>query len=479
MRLPPERDLPTVCGVRFLQPRRTDTPLDGALRELERVCAAHRVAVKKTRSAATAAVDALERAVRDAAKPVERSLAPSVVEKLSRSLELGDRYVKVNGKRYLLDPSVRAWTDRTGNLDVEQGWVFKSEHDRRRLYLHVEGPDWHEVAEFRGAGGKGMIGADSNNATLSEVLMGARHGGDHLIAVMQFAGQVSITARAAAAAARRKLHETSALEQRAADAAFASWYAPPDESRRDNAQLADAGVIRTACDAVRAARDDASAAPADRAKGDAELAKVETWLDTLAPIAFPEPPRGRSRTHWGAYRHVPTAVRAAVHEQAVQLFERLGDDETALCMLCELSGRTVVAATQRRVVGVTAGAAELDLTDASWSRDGKTGFCVQTSSGERLAGLQTCFPSVADAVMELHWVASRSAPAEAPKAPSPAAATDGLQPGDPLAVSPNPSETSTADSVLETIRKLGGLRDAGLLSDEEFETKKAELLRRL
>lgn len=38
---------------------------------------------------------------------------------------------------------------------------------------------------------------------------------------------------------------------------------------------------------------------------------------------------------------------------------------------------------------------------------------------------------------------------------------------------------SAADGIIEQIRRLGELRDAGILTDEEFETKKAELLRRL
>jgi hypothetical protein len=44
-----------------------------------------------------------------------------------------------------------------------------------------------------------------------------------------------------------------------------------------------------------------------------------------------------------------------------------------------------------------------------------------------------------------------------------------------------PSAAKSADEsdVFELIRKLGELRDAGLVSPEEFETKKAELLARL
>jgi hypothetical protein len=41
------------------------------------------------------------------------------------------------------------------------------------------------------------------------------------------------------------------------------------------------------------------------------------------------------------------------------------------------------------------------------------------------------------------------------------------------------ARSAAADDVLDQIRKLGELRDAGVLTDEEFETKKAELLDRL
>jgi uncharacterized membrane protein YeaQ/YmgE (transglycosylase-associated protein family) len=41
------------------------------------------------------------------------------------------------------------------------------------------------------------------------------------------------------------------------------------------------------------------------------------------------------------------------------------------------------------------------------------------------------------------------------------------------------SKTQAHDTVMDQIRKLGELRDEGVLTDEEFETKKAELLSRL
>jgi hypothetical protein len=47
------------------------------------------------------------------------------------------------------------------------------------------------------------------------------------------------------------------------------------------------------------------------------------------------------------------------------------------------------------------------------------------------------------------------------------------------AARPMPATAPARDDVLDQIRKLGELRDAGVLSDEEFETKKSSLLERL
>ena len=41
------------------------------------------------------------------------------------------------------------------------------------------------------------------------------------------------------------------------------------------------------------------------------------------------------------------------------------------------------------------------------------------------------------------------------------------------------ARTAPAESITDQIKKLGQLRDVGLLTDDEFNTKKAELLARL
>jgi Short C-terminal domain len=42
-----------------------------------------------------------------------------------------------------------------------------------------------------------------------------------------------------------------------------------------------------------------------------------------------------------------------------------------------------------------------------------------------------------------------------------------------------PAEMTSRDDPIEQIKKLGELRDAGVLTDQEFESKKADLLSRL
>ena len=51
-------------------------------------------------------------------------------------------------------------------------------------------------------------------------------------------------------------------------------------------------------------------------------------------------------------------------------------------------------------------------------------------------------------------------------------------PAAPAAPAPTP-EVDTADEVADALARLGDLRDKGIISPEEFEAKKAELLGRL
>ncbi|SHF30858.1 DUF4429 domain-containing protein [Streptoalloteichus hindustanus] len=71
------------------------------------------------------------------------------------------------------------------------------------------------------------------------------------------------------------------------------------------------------------------------------------------------------------------------------------------------------------------------------------------------------------------------APAVAPVPPAPPAALPSAVLAPPPPSVSAPESGVNPDEVIATIRKLGELRDAGLLSDDEFQRKKAELLARL
>lgn len=55
----------------------------------------------------------------------------------------------------------------------------------------------------------------------------------------------------------------------------------------------------------------------------------------------------------------------------------------------------------------------------------------------------------------------------------------GERPADATHVEPTVEFAPTADDPLEALRRLGELRDAGVVTEAEFEAKKAELLRRI
>lgn len=80
------------------------------------------------------------------------------------------------------------------------------------------------------------------------------------------------------------------------------------------------------------------------------------------------------------------------------------------------------------------------------------------------------------AKQEARWAQQTAAPgAAAPLAPAPPAAP----PAPPAAPPPPPPPAPVLDTqtLIDQLRQLGELRDAGVLTEAEFEVKKAQLLR--
>lgn len=69
------------------------------------------------------------------------------------------------------------------------------------------------------------------------------------------------------------------------------------------------------------------------------------------------------------------------------------------------------------------------------------------------------------------WAQQTAAPPPPPPPPPPAAA-----PAAPPVAPPPPSTTDT-QTLIDQLRQLGELRDAGVLTEAEFEVKKAQILR--
>lgn len=61
---------------------------------------------------------------------------------------LYETHVETTQGRVELTPDVRAWADQHGTKQVVQGWVFKSNNDRREVYLHIEGSGQAVVLAF-------------------------------------------------------------------------------------------------------------------------------------------------------------------------------------------------------------------------------------------------------------------------------------------------------------------------------------------
>ena len=48
-----------------------------------------------------------------------------------------------------LTPDVHARCDQQGMKQSVQGWVWKSDQDRREVYLHINGPGWHSLVTYQ------------------------------------------------------------------------------------------------------------------------------------------------------------------------------------------------------------------------------------------------------------------------------------------------------------------------------------------
>jgi large subunit ribosomal protein L7/L12 len=64
---------------------------------------------------------------------------------LTKSVTLYETHLVTPSGSRPLTPDLQATVEQHGTKQVVQGWVFKSDHDRRELYLHLRAAGWSEV----------------------------------------------------------------------------------------------------------------------------------------------------------------------------------------------------------------------------------------------------------------------------------------------------------------------------------------------
>lgn len=360
--------------------------------------------LRERKRAARRCLDHLQSEVSQAQRGVDKALAGKPVSKLNKQAVLGSTWVELNRRRHDLDPTVQARVDTTGKIDVEQGWVFKSQHDRRQIYLHVEGSGWAEVGDFRGFGGSGMLGIDTTKASWSDIKAAGRSG-DSELGVRRFAADIVTAARALPIAAKKELCHLAEAESRAAGATFALWYEQPEDVTAYNAEVTRLNDVRHTVDSLRSLVGEAGNEREAR-RAQSLMDEAARFLDAIAPISRPQSP-GRVRpAQWGALRHLPNQMwqRAKAPVAMSKLVDALDGEDVILALLGREEPRALlVAITHDRLLVATSDDARVipHPDDLTWQADADTIGLQAPSADLALENLVTTSPDQAHRVLTL------------------------------------------------------------------------------
>lgn len=118
-------------------------------------------------------------ATRAAAEQTRRNAVSRLVDEMRQGLR-GSQLASIGGwmnratlyageiehgkDRHPLTPGVNASVDQQGNVTSSQGWVMKTQHDSREIYVNVQGPDWFMSVRAAKGGAAGTdLGAEISN----------------------------------------------------------------------------------------------------------------------------------------------------------------------------------------------------------------------------------------------------------------------------------------------------------------------------
>jgi ribosomal protein L7/L12 len=408
------------------------------------------------------------RAVERAEKERHQAAQPRQIASIGtlRPVTLTETTIRTPKGTFALTPDVQATAQQHGNKQVVQGWVFKSDNDRREVYLHLSGPDWADVIPF--------------SMKYSTVQPRQLH---------EFAAKVGVAARQSEQA-RQVLRDRVAAhdarlvavrrDRRGVVEAVERWVAATD----------DVGEVDAACTSLARLADmtdsdDRKTRDARRREQLAHERKATLCSDARSAQARINGLSGSQAAHprtpvWAASGSA--TARVVLHEAGPQKIKLVRALHQVLGVGVR-QARTFVDDVPTTVFeGEAALATELQ---AALSEQGAT-VSVEPVEPAELVDDDVRETAPAPAPVLAPWVA-RSVPeaagggvkrvdddaarAASPEVPS---AAPRSRDGELDASSP-PGPTD----VFDQIRRLGELRDAGLITPDEFEAKKVELLARL
>ncbi len=439
----------------------------------------------------------VEAAERDLAKASENGKLIGVGGMLGNKAVLRQTTIKVPEGEFPLDPAIEATVDTAGNLATKSrstvtrmgtgglllgpiGLVAgaaarkSSDVDARELYLLIAGPGWASTIK---------LNADTDGKV-----------------ARQFAQTVMVRAR--------QIEEITAGREAAIDAARRRLDA--ERADRDAVLAAHRQLVDATEKAEEALRSPRALVQTNLDAFDPETKPARKARETLAKAILPAPP--------------PLPVLALAEETAKQdsapappapapigeLIGRLGrmdrlgagkaldrlagllePDEQPLAVVCAQVGNEngAVVVSDRRVLWAGSKSehqVRREQITAVQGRAAFTGGKVSITASEG-TGLRLSNLVPVDRTQEIiEMIAPPTASPEPlvhPASDESAAATlsgdsffSAMQSGDPLRAAP---VAAGDDDVFEQIRKLAELKDAGVLTEQEFETKKTELLARL
>lgn len=170
-------------------------------------------------------------------------------------------------------------------------------------------------------------------------------------------------------------------------------------------------------------------------------------------------------------------VKLGAGREIKRLAEQLWDNEKVelMCAGQYGAGQGLLVMTDRRLLFVKDGIMAKTTEDFPWAKVSS----IQWSSG-LATGTLIIFASGARAEIKNVNKSDGKALAEAARGRVNGAGAAAAEPAvHAAAPSAQPAVTTSASDPIEQLRQLGQLRDAGVLTNEEFDAKKAEILARM